>query len=95
MGTETDHHPVTRRTRKLQLDELVAGALILYPTYVSRVTGCFTTPERAVEELVEWRQRGTDSHCGGGHCARCGCWETCGESGCLDMTGMPWDHGDE
>ena len=56
-GLTTDHHPVARRTRKLQLDELVAGALILYPTYVSRATGCFTTPERTVEELVEWRDR--------------------------------------
>jgi capsular polysaccharide export protein len=59
-GLTTDHHPIERRTRKLQLDELVAGALILYPTYVSRTTGCFTTPERAVEELVEWRGRRAD-----------------------------------
>jgi capsular polysaccharide export protein len=44
----------------LQLDELVAGALILYPTYVSRVTGRFTTPERAVEELVAWRAARTE-----------------------------------
>jgi capsular polysaccharide export protein len=45
-----------RRTRKLSLDELVAGALILYPTYVSRTTGRFTTPERALEELLSWRE---------------------------------------
>ena len=44
-----------RRTRRLSLDELVAGVLILYPTYVSRTTGHFTTPERAVDELVYWR----------------------------------------
>jgi len=42
------------------LDALVAGALILYPTYMSRTTGHFTTPERAVEELVEWRDRRTE-----------------------------------
>jgi capsular polysaccharide export protein len=54
-GLTMDHAPIARRNRKLQLDELVAGALILYPTYVSRVSGCFTTPERAVEELVAWR----------------------------------------
>jgi capsular polysaccharide export protein len=41
----------------LTLDELVAGALILYPTYVSRTTGRFTTPERALDELLEWRRR--------------------------------------
>jgi capsular polysaccharide export protein len=56
-GLTSDHHPVARRTRNLRLDELVVGALILYPTYVSRVTGCFTTPERAVEELISWRER--------------------------------------
>ncbi len=46
-----------RRTRVLDLDELVAGALILYPTYVSRVTGQFTTPERVLRELIEWRAK--------------------------------------
>jgi len=49
-----DMHPNPRRTRRLTLDELVAGALILYPTYVSRVTGAFTTPERALHELQHW-----------------------------------------
>ena len=44
-----------RRTRQLCLDELVAGALILYPTYVSRRTGEFTSPENALCELIEWR----------------------------------------
>ena len=44
-----------RRTRLLSLDELVAGALILYPTYVSRKNGQFTTPENALHELLEWR----------------------------------------
>ncbi len=45
-----------RRTRKLLLDELVAGVLILYPAYVSRTTGRFTSPERALDELIEWRE---------------------------------------
>ena len=45
-----------RRHRSLTLDQLVAGALILYPTYVSRVTRRFTTPERVLQELIEWRQ---------------------------------------
>jgi len=44
-----------RRTRKLSLDHLVAATLVLYPTYVSRRTRKFTTPERALEELVAWR----------------------------------------
>lgn len=45
-----------RRARCLALDELVAAVLILYPTYVSRRSGRFTTPERALDELLAWRQ---------------------------------------
>ncbi len=57
-GLTRDMVPLARRTRKLSLDELVAGALIEYPTYVSRTTGRFTTPERALDELLAWRQAG-------------------------------------
>jgi capsular polysaccharide export protein len=32
--------------------------LILYPTYVSRTSGAFTTPERALDELLQWRTEG-------------------------------------
>lgn len=56
-GLTDDMLPVDRRTRRLSLDELVAGALILYPTYVSRTTGRFTTPERALDELLAWRDK--------------------------------------
>jgi capsular polysaccharide export protein len=56
-GLTDDIMPPARRTLRLTLDELVAGALILYPTYVSRVTGKFTTAERALDELLEWRQQ--------------------------------------
>lgn len=45
-----------RRSRCLALDELVAAVLILYPTYVSRRSGRFTTPERALDELLAWRR---------------------------------------
>jgi capsular polysaccharide export protein len=57
-GLTQDMTPPTRRTRRLQLDELMAGVLIEYPTYVSRTTGRFTTPERALEELLAWRSTG-------------------------------------
>jgi len=57
-GLTEDKVPVARRARLLSLDELVAGALILYPTYVSRRTCRFTTPERAMDELLEWRAEG-------------------------------------
>lgn len=57
-GLTEDRHPQARRTRRLTLDELVAGVLILYPVYVSRVTRRFTTPERALDELLAWRKHG-------------------------------------
>ena len=38
------------RGRSLPLDALVAAVLILAPVYLSRVTGRFTTPERALDE---------------------------------------------
>jgi len=53
-GLTVDLTPVARRTRKLSLDALLAAALIVYPTYISRVTGHFTTPERVIEELRQW-----------------------------------------
>jgi len=57
-GQTDDKVPVVRRIRRLTIDELVAGTLILYPTYVSRKTRRFTTPERALDELLEWRAEG-------------------------------------
>ena len=54
-GLTTDRCACERRGRRLTLDTLVAAALILYPTYISAATGRFTTPERAMEELIEMR----------------------------------------
>jgi capsular polysaccharide export protein len=42
----------------LLLDELVAATLILYPTYLSRHSGAYTTPEQALVELREWQRLG-------------------------------------
>lgn len=53
-GLTEDRIPHPRRTRQCTLDELVAASLILYPTYVSRVSRAFTTPERALYELQHW-----------------------------------------
>jgi capsular polysaccharide export protein len=58
-GLTTDILPVERRTRRLSIDELVAGSLILYPTYVSQKTGRFATPERIVDELIAGRDQGS------------------------------------
>jgi len=57
-GLTDDSHVCPRRLRRLTLDALIAGALILYPAYVSQVTSHFTTPERALEELLDWRASG-------------------------------------
>jgi capsular polysaccharide export protein len=54
-----DHPARQRRKRALQLDELVAATLILYPTYLSRHSGAYTTPEQALVELREWQRLGT------------------------------------
>lgn len=55
-GLTTDIIPNNRRTRRLTLNQLITGTLILYPTYISRTTGHYTTPENALAELVTWRQ---------------------------------------
>lgn len=57
-GLTTDRAPLARRQRRLSLDQLVAATLILYPAYVSRQSGRFTTPEGALEELERWRREG-------------------------------------
>jgi capsular polysaccharide export protein len=58
LTTDEGMHPdvQARRTRRLSLDELVAGTLINYPTYVSRITRKFTTPERTLLELQNWHE---------------------------------------
>jgi len=58
-GLTQDKAPVPRRTRKLELDALVAATLIAYPRYVSRTTGKPITPEEAVAELLAWRAQST------------------------------------
>ncbi|MFN2258648.1 MAG: capsular polysaccharide biosynthesis protein, partial [Parasphingopyxis sp.] len=49
-GLTEDRLDCERRTRKLSLDELVAGALILYPRYIHPPTGLPCRPE----EIVDW-----------------------------------------
>jgi capsular polysaccharide export protein len=55
-GLTVDVLPVARRQRKLSLDELVAGVLILYPAYVCEAKGGYTTPEHALKELQARRE---------------------------------------
>lgn len=57
-GLTSDVGPMPRRSRRLSLAMLVAGSLILYPTYASRLSGRIITPEQALDELLEWRAEG-------------------------------------
>jgi capsular polysaccharide export protein len=57
-GLTEDRDPVDRRSRELDLRELIAAVLILYPTYISLVTGRYTTPERVLDELSTWKSSG-------------------------------------
>ena len=57
-GLTQDMRPLlqrSRRSRLLSLDQLVAGVLLLYPTYVSRVSRRVCTAEQALAELLSWR----------------------------------------
>jgi len=60
-GLTRDVVPVARRTRRLSLDALVAGALILYPRYASRAGGGLISAEEALDELLRWRASGAPS----------------------------------
>lgn len=51
-GLTQDVSPCTRRTRHLSLAELVAGALILYPRYLSLQGKGLISPEQAITELA-------------------------------------------
>jgi capsular polysaccharide export protein len=52
-GLTTDRQACARRSRQLSLDELVAGALVCYPRYVSARTGRPCEVEQVVDELIE------------------------------------------
>ncbi len=54
-GLTEDRHPPPSRTRRRDLDELVAATLIRYPRYVHPRTGRYTTPEAIVEQLLTER----------------------------------------
>lgn len=50
-GLTTDVYPPERRGRRLTLDQLVAGTLILYPHYIDPLTGLLCTPEQLIDRL--------------------------------------------
>lgn len=54
-GLTEDRAPLPRRTRRLTLDELVAGTLVRYPRYYSHRAQAFCAPEDMVAELARLR----------------------------------------
>jgi len=54
-GLTTDRLPISRRTRTLTLDELVAGALLHYPVYRDATLNGFTTCEATLHAIVRRR----------------------------------------
>jgi capsular polysaccharide export protein len=55
-GLTRDIDPPPRRSRRLTLDELTAGALIAYPLYFDRNGTRLVTPQQAVDTLVHWKR---------------------------------------
>ncbi|WP_110630680.1 capsular polysaccharide biosynthesis protein [Salinicola salarius] len=56
-GLTQDRLSSPRRHRRLTLEELIAGALLMYPTYVDPVTGEFCNADTAVELMQQQRDR--------------------------------------
>jgi capsular polysaccharide export protein len=52
-GLTDDRAPIVRRVRRLTLDELVAGALILYPRYQDPVSELPCPPEALLDRLAQ------------------------------------------
>ncbi len=57
-GLTTDAYANERRGRQRSLDELVAAALVVYPTYVSAQSHRFSSAQRIVAELKTWKRNG-------------------------------------
>jgi capsular polysaccharide export protein len=55
-GLTTDYRTCKRRTRKLQLSQLIAAVLIVYPIYLSPKHNKFCSPEQALQELKELQE---------------------------------------
>ncbi|OOF52086.1 beta-3-deoxy-D-manno-oct-2-ulosonic acid transferase [Rodentibacter genomosp. 1] len=55
-GLTIDKLPITRRTRKLTLLELIAGSLVYYPQYINPYTGEMTNALSAIYLLKQQRE---------------------------------------
>ena len=57
-GLTEDAIQIDRRHRVLSLSELVFGALIQYPTYISMQSKMYSNPEQIVDELILQKAKG-------------------------------------
>jgi len=57
-GLTKDQGPHPRRTRRLQLSELIFGALIAYPRYYNHSIGCFVSAEEMAGSLQQQLESG-------------------------------------
>ncbi|MDQ2860504.1 MAG: capsular polysaccharide biosynthesis protein [Pseudomonadota bacterium] len=62
-GATTDEITSTRRTRRRAVEEIFAAAYLLYARYIDPLSGEPSDAERAIERLVEFRDR-SDRHAG-------------------------------
>ncbi|WP_456478937.1 capsular polysaccharide export protein, LipB/KpsS family, partial [Nautilia sp.] len=56
-GLTIDEKKCERRKRKLSVNELVAGAYILYPRYISPKTGKFCEVEVLIKDIEELKNK--------------------------------------
>ncbi len=61
-GLTEDRHTSERRTRVLELNQLIAGTLILYPRYLNIATKAFTTPESTITQLKASLDKSQEIH---------------------------------
>ena len=61
-GLTHDIHSCPRRQRQLTLAQLVAGALLSYPLYISRHSGYYHSAEQTLADLMLWRQQAKKPH---------------------------------
>jgi capsular polysaccharide export protein len=54
-GLTVDLCPIPRRQRKLTLEQLVAATLLLYPIYLSRVSGYYCYASQTLQQILQWR----------------------------------------
>ena len=55
-GLTNDRHPIPRRTRRCDIDELVAAALLRYPEYYDWDAGMFCDAETVIDKLAGQRR---------------------------------------